>query len=306
MSDTPVIQIQNLTRRYGKLDAVNGLNLTVEAGRCYGFFGRNGAGKTTTIKCLLNLLRPTSGTVRVFGFDPQRHEVAVKSRLAYVPDAVAFYPWMTVRDTLDYFASFRFHWNRDIQDDLLDRFQLNPNQKAGGMSRGQKTQLALIGAVCPEPELLLLDEPTSGLDPIVRREFIETVIGAYQSGGESAGKPRTIFVSTHLISEFEGLIDKFTIIEGGRELLTMDADTARNHFKKIRVRFAQNPISTDFAAFAGVLRASQKGREIEILANGHSDAIVERLRVLRPEEVACETLSLEEIFIASRALKQKA
>src|SRR5215469_11362805 len=113
------------------------------------------------------------GSVRVFGLDPGKHEVEVKSRLAYVPDTVAFYFWMTVRDALDYFAAFRSHWNRDIQDDLLNRFQLNPNQKAGSMSKGQKTQLALIGAVCPEPELLLLDEPTSGLDPIVRREFIE-------------------------------------------------------------------------------------------------------------------------------------
>lgn len=306
MSDIPVIQIQNLTRRYGKLDAVNGLNLTVRPGRCYGFFGRNGAGKTTTIKCLLNLLRPTAGSVSVFGLDPQRHEVAVKSRLAYVPDAVAFYPWMTVRDTLDYFASFRSHWNREIQDDLLRRFQLNPNQKAGSMSKGQKTQLALIGAVCPEPELLLLDEPTSGLDPIVRREFIETVIGAYQSGGESAGKPRTIFVSTHLISEFEGLIDEFTIIEAGRELLTMEADSARNHFKKIRARFAQPPTSTNFLAITGVLSTRANGREVELLANGHSDAIVEKVRGMKPEEVACESLSLEEIFIASKALKQKA
>ena len=306
MSDTPVIQIENLARRYGKLDAVNGLNITVRPGRCYGFFGRNGAGKTTTIKCLLNLLRPTSGSVSVFGLNPQRDEVAVKSRLAYVPDAVAFYPWMTVRETLDYFASFRSHWNREIQDDLLERFQLNPNQKASSMSKGQKTQLALIGAVCPEPELLLLDEPTSGLDPIVRREFIETVIGAYQSSGESAGKPRTIFVSTHLISEFEGLIDEFTIIEGGRDLLTMDADSARNHFKKIRARFAQSPESINFAAMTGVLSIRQNGREIEILANGQSEAIVEKIRPLKPEEVACESLSLEEIFIASKALKQKA
>ena len=90
---------------------------------------------------------------------------------------------MTVRDTLDYFASFRPHWNREIENDLLERFQLDPNQKASSLSKGQRTQLALIGAVCPEPELLVLDEPTCGLDPIVRREFIETVIGAYQSGG---------------------------------------------------------------------------------------------------------------------------
>ncbi|MBE7501182.1 MAG: ABC transporter ATP-binding protein [Verrucomicrobiales bacterium] len=210
---------------------MNGLSLQVGPGRCYGFFGRNGAGKTTTIKCLLNLLRPTAGSVRVFGLDPQKDEVAVKSRIAYVPDAVAFYPWMTVRDTLDYLASFRANWNRDIESDLLRRFGLKQDQKATSMSKGQKTQLALIGAICPEPELLLLDEPTSGLDPIVRREFIETVIGAYQSGDPGS---RTVFVSTHLISEFEGLIDEFMIIEQGRELLTMEADAARERFKKIR------------------------------------------------------------------------
>src|SRR5512141_185895 len=121
----PAIAIDNLVRRYGKLDAVNGLCLRVEPGGCYGFFGRNGAGKTTTIKCLLNLLLPQSGFVRVFGLDPQREDVAVKSRLAYVPDAVAFYPWMTVRDTLEYFASFRAHWNRDIENDLVKRFGLD-------------------------------------------------------------------------------------------------------------------------------------------------------------------------------------
>src|SRR4051794_19310268 len=97
MSDVPVIDIQQLVRRFGRTEAVNGLNLRVAPGRCYGFFGRNGAGKTTTIKCLLNLLRPASGAVKVFGMDPARDEVAVKSRLAYVPDQVAFYPWMTVR-----------------------------------------------------------------------------------------------------------------------------------------------------------------------------------------------------------------
>ena len=303
MNENPVIEIQNLTRRFGRLEAVNGLNVTVRAGRCYGFFGRNGAGKTTTIKCLLNLLRPTSGSVRVFGLDPQRDEVAVKSRLAYVPDAVAFYPWMTVRGTLDYLASFRKHWNRDIESDLLGRFQLDPSQKASHLSKGQKTQLALVGAVCPEPELLLLDEPTSGLDPIVRRELIETVIGAYQSGGDSGNGARTIFVSTHLISEFEGLIDEFTIIENGRELLTMEADAARDRFKKIHARFPQPPASGLLAAERGVLSIRQNGREIEILANGNSEALLEKLRALKPEDRRCESLSLEEIFVASRPLK---
>ncbi|HWD20707.1 MAG TPA: ATP-binding cassette domain-containing protein, partial [Verrucomicrobiae bacterium] len=92
----PAIEITGLSRRYGNIDAVQGLNLTAPRGRCYGFFGRNGAGKTTTIKCLLNLLRPESGSLRILGLDPRRDEVAVKRRLSYVPDAVAFYPWMTV------------------------------------------------------------------------------------------------------------------------------------------------------------------------------------------------------------------
>src|SRR4030095_3890242 len=122
---TPAIEIKNLVRRYGRTDAVNGLSMTVQPGLCYGFFGRNGAGKTTTIKCLLNLLRPTAGEVRVFGLDPARHEVPVKSRLAYVPDYVAFYPWMNVRETLDYFASFRVDWNGDTESRLLDQFGLD-------------------------------------------------------------------------------------------------------------------------------------------------------------------------------------
>src|SRR5918993_1525846 len=138
--DAPAIDIQNLVRRFGRTDAVDGLNLRVAPGRCYGLFGRNGAGKTTTIKCLLNLLRPTSGEARVFGLDPQKDEVAVKSRLAYVPDAVAFYPWMTVRETLGYLASFRRHWNQDIEADLLKRFQLDESKKTSSLSKGQRTQ----------------------------------------------------------------------------------------------------------------------------------------------------------------------
>jgi len=297
-SPTPVIEIKNLSRRYGKTDAVNGLSLTVRPGRCYGFFGRNGAGKTTTIKCLLNLLRPGGGSVRVFGLDPQRDEVAVKSRLAYVPDAVAFYPWMTVRDTLEYLASFRPHWNRELEADLLKRFQLDPAKKTTALSKGQRTQLALIGAISPAPDLLVLDEPTSGLDPIVRREFIETVIGAYQSGDPER---RTVFVSTHLISEFEGLIDEFTIIDQGRELLTLEADAARDRFRKIVARFAQTPVLPELT---GALRVRQTGREVEILANGHSDRLLEKLKAMHPEELRCEALTLEEIFVATDALKK--
>jgi ABC-2 type transport system ATP-binding protein len=291
--DTPAIDIDHLVRRFGRADAVDGLSLRVEPGRCYGFFGRNGAGKTTTIKCLLNLLRPTSGSVKVFGLDPRRDEVAVKSRLAYVPDAVAFYPWMSVRDTLDYFASFRARWNEQTERALLDQFRLDVRQKTSHLSKGQRTQLALITAICAEPELLVLDEPTSGLDPIVRREFIRTVIGAYQDGDPGR---RTVFVSTHLIAEFEGLIDQFTIVERGRDVLTLDADAARARYQKIHARFSDPPGPIDLPG-ARVLR--REGRDIEVLVNGNAAAVMDRLRARSPETLTAEALTLEDIFVST-------
>lgn len=292
-SESLAVEIDGLRYAYGRADAVHDFNLKVERGKCYGLFGRNGAGKTTTMKCLLNLLRPQSGTVRVLGFEPGRDEVEVKRRLAYVPDYVAFYPWMTVRETLDYLSSFRLHWNREIEGDLLKRFELDPRQATGALSRGQRTQVALIAAVSPEPDLLLLDEPTSGLDPIVRREFIETVIGAYQEG--DPGK-RTILVSTHLISEFEGLIDEFTIMNHGRNVVSYGADEARDRYKKIRARF---PESAPAVQLSGVLRLERKGRELVAVANGEAARVMEELRRLRPESLTSESLTLEEIFVAT-------
>jgi ABC-2 type transport system ATP-binding protein len=292
-SQAPAIQIENLTYAYGHAEAVRDLSITVPRGRCYGLFGRNGAGKTTTMKCLLNLLRPQTGRLQVFGLEPAKHEVAVKRRLAYVPDQVAFYPWMTIRETLDYLASFREHWNRTIEQELLERFRLDPSKRTSALSKGQRTQVALIAAVCPEPELMVLDEPTSGLDPIVRREFIETVIGAYQ---ETDPGNRTIFVSTHLITEFEGLIDEFTIMDAGRAVLTLAADDARNRYQKIRARFAASIPELDLSA---ALRVRRQGRELELIANGGRIELIERLKLHKPEAITTESLSLEEIFVAT-------
>jgi ABC-2 type transport system ATP-binding protein len=151
----------------------------------------------------------------------------------------------------------------------------------------------LIAAICAEPELLVLDEPTSGLDPIVRREFIQTVIGAYQ---ETDPGRRTVFVSTHLISEFEGLIDEFTIIEQGRQVLTLDADAARERYQKVYARFASDPGSIDLAG-ARVLR--QRGREYEVLVNGNAGDVLSRLQSRSPEALTTESLSLEEIFVTT-------
>ena len=289
----PAIEITKLVRKYGRTDAVDGLSLRVAPGRCYGFFGRNGAGKTTTIKCLLNLLEPTSGETRVLGMDPACEEVKVKARIAYVPDQVAFYPWMTVRETLAYVASFRERWNHETESALVARFGLEEHRKTNALSKGQKTQLALITAICAEPDLLVLDEPTSGLDPIVRREFIETVIGAYQDGAPGR---RTVFVSTHLISEFEGLIDEFTIIDRGREVLTLEADAARERYQKIQVRFAEDPGPLDLP---GARTLRRQGRSLEIAVNGNADEVYAQLRVRAPESLAIEALTLEEIFVST-------
>jgi ABC-2 type transport system ATP-binding protein len=287
------IDIRGLVYHYGRTEAVEGLTLRVEPGRCYGFFGRNGAGKTTTIKCLLRLLRPTAGTVRIFGLDPARDEVGVKSRLTYVPDQVAFYPWMTVRSTLDYLASFRRHWNRDLEGALVSQFRLPLERRTPQLSKGQRTQLALVAAIAPEPDLLVLDEPTSGLDPIVRREFIQTVIGAYQDGAPGR---RTVFVSTHLIGEFEGLIDEFTIIDRGHDVLTLGADAARERFQRVHATFASEGAVPDLPGARGVRR---QGRSLDILMPGETTGLVDRLRAHSPETLSVESLSLEEIFVAA-------
>jgi ABC-2 type transport system ATP-binding protein len=231
--------------------------------------------------------------VRVFGLDPNKNEVAVKRSLSYVPDQVAFYPWMSVRETLDYLASFRSNWNRKVEQDLFERFQLDPAQRTGSLSKGQRTQVALVAAVCPETDLLVLDEPTSGLDPIVRREFIEAVIGAYQQGIPGQ---RTILVSTHLITEFEGLIDEFTLMDHGRAVLTHDADAARERFQRIRARFAEPPPDIDLKA---ALRVHREGREIELIVNGGGTELMERLRQYNPQALSTESLTLEEIFVAT-------
>jgi ABC-2 type transport system ATP-binding protein len=199
---------------------------------------------------------------------------------------------MSVRETLDYTASFRTHWNRDVESDLLKRFDLDPSRAVDGLSKGMKAQLALVCALAPEPDLLLLDEPTSGLDPVVRRDFVRAVIGAYLSA--EPGR-RTVLVSTHLISEFEGLIDEFTVVDRGRARLTLEAERARERFKRIRLRFpgAPPPIQEP-----EVKRTNGQGREVALTTFDFSDELRARLEALRPEWMDVENLSLEEIFIA--------
>lgn len=303
------VTVENLHCAYGSTEAVRGLSFQVPAGRCYGLFGRNGAGKSTTIKCLLKLLRPDSGRLQVCGFSPAREEVAVKSRVGYVPENVSFHPWMTTERVLRYHAAFRTHWNYALQRELLQRFELDLNKKVNAMSKGMRSQLALLCAVCHEPELLLLDEPTSGLDPIVRREFLQTVIGAYM---DSAQGRKTVLVSTHLIGEWEGLIDEFTIIEKGRARIAMETDQARRDCRRIYARWPAGTKIPDLPRELGRREpargepAGANGETARLLTTSYTPDLESRLRQLGADSVEAEPLNLEEIFVALGGLREDA
>jgi len=223
------ISVRGLVKTFGTTRALDDLDLTVAAGEVHGFLGPNGAGKTTTIRILLGLLRRDAGQVELLGGDPWRDAVALHRRLAYVPGEVNLWPNLTGGEVIDLLGALRGGMDPVRRADLLDRFELDPTKRCRAYSKGNRQKVALVAAFASDVELYLLDEPTSGLDPIVRCEFIQTVIGAYQDGDPGR---RTVFVSTHLISEFEGLIDEFTIIDGGRDVLTLEADAARGRFEK--------------------------------------------------------------------------
>lgn len=290
---SPVIEVKGLQVRYGDRTAVDGLDLLVEPGRCHALFGLNGAGKTTTLKALLGLVPAAAGTVRLFGLDPAKEEAAVKQRLAWVPDAPGVYPWMSVRDALDYAASFRPGWDRDVEAALLGTFGLDPSAPAKGLSKGQRTQLGLVSAVAAGVDLLILDEPTSGLDPVVRRQFIEAIIGAFQD--RNPGE-RTLLLSTHLITEFEGVVDEFTVIHQGKAVLRAGADEARGRFRRIRADFAgAAPVDVPVPTLRP---ARREARSLELLV-GEGEAEARRwLASAGATGVAVEALTLEEIFLS--------
>lgn len=300
------VSVENLHCSYGRIEAVHGLSFHVSPGQCYGLFGRNGAGKSTTIKAMLNLLRPRSGSIKVHGISPQKDELAVKRLIGYVPEQVAFHPWMTVEKVLRYCEAFRPTWNRALETELLDRFDLARDKRTEDMSKGMRSQLGLICAVCPEPAILLLDEPTSGLDPIIRREFLQTVIGAYL---ESDPGHRTVLVSTHLIGEWEGLIDQFTIVEKGRALLSTDTETARKTCRRIYLRWTGAPASIPpdlgrVEADRGAA-ASDQGRLVRVITRNFTEETPARLQALGTEVVEVEPLSLEDIFVAISGLSSQ-
>ncbi len=224
-----VIETHGLTRRFGRLEAVHGLDLTVPQGAVFALLGPNGAGKSTTIKMLMNLLQPTAGQAQVLGADSRRLSPRELARIGYVADGMELPEWMSVRRFLDYCRPFYPRWDDALEKKLLQDFELPPARKLKHLSRGMKMKTALIAALAYHPELLILDEPFSGLDPVVRDDFISGLIETSAQGNW------TIFVSSHDIEDIERLADWIGVIENGRLRFAEELESLQRRFRRIEV-----------------------------------------------------------------------
>lgn len=210
----PVIQLSNLSRRFGPKPALDDVTLSLPGGVVYGLVGANGAGKTTIIRHILGLLRAERGTVRVFGMDPVAEPVAVLSRVGYLSEENDLPAWMSVGELIRYTRAFYPTWDDPYAEELRRAFGLDPSARIRDLSRGQKARAGLIAALAHRPELLVLDEPSSGLDPIVRRDILGAVLRTIAHEG------RTVFFSSHLLDEVEEVADHVIMISEGRILLS--------------------------------------------------------------------------------------
>src|SRR5512145_2379899 len=216
-----VIQVAELTRRFGAKTALNAVSLSMPRGAVYGLVGANGAGKTTLIKHFLGLLRAETGSVRVFGRDPVADPVGVLSRIGYLSEENDLPAWMRVDELMRYSRAFYPNWDDDYADELREAFALDPAAKIKTLSKGQKARAGLVVALAYRPELLVLDEPSSGLDPIVRRDILGAVIRTIADEG------RTVLFSSHLLEEVEQVADHLTLIHQGRIVLSAPLDAVR-------------------------------------------------------------------------------
>jgi ABC-2 type transport system ATP-binding protein len=208
--DEPVIEIADLTRRFGARAALDGVSLSIARGGVYGLVGANGAGKTTLIKHILGLLRAEGGSVRVFGRDPVADPVGVLSRIGYLSEENDLPGWMRIDELIRYTRAFYPAWDDGYAEELRQTFALDPAAKIKEMSKGQKARAGLLIALAYRPELLVLDEPSSGLDPIVRRDILGAVLRTIADEG------RTVLFSSHLLDEVEQVADHVTMIRQGR------------------------------------------------------------------------------------------
>ncbi len=288
----PIIEIQDLRKRFRRVTAVDGLTLIAPEGKVTAFLGPNGAGKTTTIKCLLNLHAPDEGEIKVLGCDSDRLGPPQFQRLGYVSENQELPLWMTVAQFIDYCRPLYPTWDDDFAKRLQRDFELPLEARLKALSRGMRMKCALLSSLAYRPRLVVLDEPFSGLDPLVRDEFIRGLLELTEEEGWS------VFISSHDIEEVERLADQVAIIDRGKLRLDESAESLQTRFRRVEVVFeneaalpAETPAHWLHLEAAGkVLRFVDSAYAAEDLANS-----VAQLSQARPPEVA--PMSLREIFV---------
>jgi len=204
-----VVDISNLTKKFGKFTALDGVDLQVNQGEIVGFIGPNGAGKSTTIRVLLGILKATRGNAKIFGLDAWKDAVEIHKRIAYVPGDVNLWPNLTGGEVIDLFMSLRGKAYPKKRDELIEKFELDPSKKCRTYSKGNRQKVALIAAFATDADLYILDEPTSGLDPLMERLFQESILEVKEAG-------KSVLLSSHILSEVERLCDTVAIIRQGK------------------------------------------------------------------------------------------
>ena len=294
MSDRHAIETAGLWKRYDDVEALRGLDLQVPSGSIFGFLGRNGAGKTTTIKVLLGMARPNQGDARVFGQSPFSGDggVEIRRRTAFVSDEKDLYDYMTIGEIVAFTRSFYPRWRADLEQQYLRKFDLSPDRDIKALSRGMRTKLAMLLALCRGAELLMLDEPTSGLDPAMAEEMLQALVAHVAAEGS------TVFFSSHQLVEVEQIADHVAIIDRGQTIVAGALDDLRAQYRRIQLVFDGNAPEIKVHA-PGTHRVRRQGRVLTVLSTSGGDAVIEELRGYRPAAFEVSPVSLKDIFLES-------
>jgi ABC-2 type transport system ATP-binding protein len=288
---SPVIELINVTKRYGGNTALADVSLEVPAGVVFALLGENGAGKTTAIRLMLGLTEPTKGHVRVLGLDSRRDGLAIRHRVGYLPERPTLYDWMTAAEIGWFTAGFYADGFEQQFRSLIADFGVPLHRKLNQLSKGMRAKVALSLAMAHQPELLILDEPTSGLDTMVRREFLESMV-------DIAAEGRTVLLSSHQIGEVERVADIIAIMHSGRLLVVERLDQLKQSTRQLTVTVSD--AAAPLAPIVGeTIHERRRGRQWDVLVRGIQPADIERLRFAEGVvAVEARTPSLEEIFVA--------
>jgi ABC-2 type transport system ATP-binding protein len=286
----PAIEVHGLTKNFGAVRALDGLDLTVSEGEVHGFLGPNGAGKSTTIRVLLGLVRANSGSARLLGGDPWKDAVALHRQIAYVPGDVTLWPSLTGGETIDLLARMRGGIDDRKRTELIERFGLDPSKKARTYSKGNRQKVSLISAFASNARLLLLDEPSSGLDPLMENVFQQCVSEARDRGA-------TVLLSSHILAETEALCQRVTIIRAGRTVESGTLESMR-HLSRTSIKAEMIGDPGDISRIRGVEDVAVLGRTLSAQVDG--DSLGEVIKVLGDAGVrslVSQPPTLEDLFL---------